>query len=90
MFCSALLVFKAKYRHCTTNCILVQRSLFGLCLVSHLRIACTITRFFFILADYFMKSRVMYYSQNYIVMVGNCFTGYVVFIMYNLFFNLLE
>ena len=63
IFCSALFVFEAKCRRCTTNCILVQMSLFGLYLVSHLRKACTITCNFFILADDFMKSRVMYYSK---------------------------
>ena len=59
MFCSALFVFEAKCR----CCILVQMSLFGLYLVSHLRKACTITCNFFILADDFMKSIVMYYSK---------------------------
>ena len=60
MFCSALFVFEAKCR----CCILVQMSLFGVYLVSHLRKACTQTcNFFFILADDFMKSRVMYYSK---------------------------
>ena len=59
MFCSALFVFEAKCR----CCILVQMSLFGLYLVSHLRKACTITCNFFILADDFMKSRVIYYSK---------------------------
>ena len=59
MFCSALFVFEAKCR----CCILVQMSLFGLYLVSHLRKACTITCNFFIFADDFMKSIVMYYSK---------------------------
>ena len=47
MFCSALFVFEAKCRRCTTNCILVQMSLFGLHLVSHFRKACTLTCNFF-------------------------------------------
>ena len=63
MFCSALFVFEAKCRRCTTNCILVQMSLFGLYLVSHLRKACTLTRNFFIQVDDFMKNRVVCYSK---------------------------
>ena len=47
MFCSALSVFEAKCRRCTTNCTLVQMSLFGLYLVSHLCKACSLTRNYF-------------------------------------------
>ena len=73
MFFPALFIFEAKCRRCKTNCILFQMSLFGLCLVIHLRKACTLTINFFHPSRKFYEQRSFVILLNYIRMVENCY-----------------